>query len=556
MIRCSFARRWSVVVAAAAAFMLCWPTGPADASPFQEAPGGATTDETLLPPADGDDVQIAPVDQQPRQPEPRTDPTSASGGPTSRSDHAGPDGTVGAVLLILAGLGITGIAVARLARMLYAWRSPVSLADASFGPAGPPSTSFSLLVPARRAGRRLGPTLDHLATLDHPQFEILAIVPYDDAEARGAALAAGLRHPDKVHVVVDKSFRKARAAGLNAALAEASGEIVGVIEPGDRVHPRLLRHVDTCFAEPDVAAVQGGVQLTVDKRRWFGARHVVERYFWSRSRLHLHARQHFTPLEGSTVFVRSDVLRDGGGWDETCAAEGTELGIRLSVLGQRIVVAYSPELATQKAAAITVPGLLAERTQWIGGFVRVLREGHWRRLPARSQRLRAAAVLARPLVDAASGLAVVAAAVAAVTLSLRPAFVLVLLLPVVPSLVSLAVELVALDELGRIHDKPRRRRDRIWLVVSLLPYQLLMTIAAGHVLLSEMTPHRRRRGTPMPVAARPRPGRKGDGERLQSLDELDEVDLTAPHIFDLADPPSDPMPPREQRALPAAAGDR
>jgi hypothetical protein len=299
--------------------------------------------------------------------------------------------------------------------------------------------------------------------------------------------------------------------------------------------------------------VQGGVQLAVDKRRWFGARHVVERYFWSRSRLHLHARQHFTPLEGSTAFVRSDVLRNGGGWDETCAAEGTELGIRLSVRGQRIVVAYSPELATQKTAPATVPGLLAERTQWIGGFVRVLREGHWRRLPARSQRVRAALALARPLVDAVAGLTVAAAALAAFMVSLRPAFVLLLLLPVVPSLVSLAVELVALGELGRIHDKPRRRRDRIWLVVSLLPYQLLMTIAAGRVLLGEMTPHRRRSRTPMPVAGRPRPGR--NGERLQNLDEMDEVDLTAPHIFDLADPPAGPEP-RELPALPAAAGDR
>ena len=43
----------------------------------------------------------------------------------------------------------------------------------------------------------------------------------------------------------------------------------------------------------------------------------------------------FIPLGGNTVFVRTELLRDVGGWDGDCLAEDCELGVRLSRRGAR-----------------------------------------------------------------------------------------------------------------------------------------------------------------------------------------------------------------------------
>jgi hypothetical protein len=535
--------RWFLFAVVTGATLFCAPSAVAQSEP---TPPDPTTDETLLPPAPDDEVQIVPTDQRPEAP-PTTETVEPSAD-QAKTDLSGPGGVAAVVLLVLASVVLTALATARLVRMLFAWRSPASLGAAGFTPAGPPTTSFSLLVPARRSDPAvLKATLHQLASLDHPNVEVVAVVPQEDAAIRAAVLAAKVRHPGRIHEAVDRSFRRARGAGLNAALEECAGEVVGVIEPGDTVHPRLLRHVDSCFALTSVAAVQGGVQLVAPKPRWFSARSAVERYFWSRSRLHLHATQHFAPLESSTVFVRTQTLRDSGGWDERCVAEGCELGVRLSVEGQSIVVAYDPELATQQLAPPTTRALMAERIRWIRGFVQVLHQGVWRQLPTRSQRLRARLVLARPLVEAAAGVAILAAAVLGAALAGRhPGLGLVLLLPAIPALMTVGVEIEALAELARSHDRPRRRRDQLALVLSTLPYKLLVATAALRVGLGEIWPWERLPAMPVTAPA------SSEEERLERLDEMNEVDLTTSEpIVDL---PVRRKPPAPE--LPVASGER
>jgi glycosyltransferase XagB len=93
-----------------------------------------------------------------------------------------------------------------------------------------------------------------------------------------------------------------------------------VFDAEDEVHPELLRHVDARFAIPAADVVQGGVQLMNYRSSWYALRNVLEYYFWFLSRLHFHAQQRFIPLGGNTVFIRTDRLRQVGGWDPECLA--------------------------------------------------------------------------------------------------------------------------------------------------------------------------------------------------------------------------------------------
>ena len=508
-------------------------TGPGDSAPGDE-PGG-----TLLPP-DGD-ISIVPTDEAPDQSvEPRTFTDSGDRSGLVDLDGVGPATVAVWALAALVSALATGIALTRLTRMLYAWRSPASLGASGFGPLRrQTSTSFSLLVPARRAQPGLGHTLDQLALLDHVAFEVVAVVGYDDLSSRSAAVAAAARHPERVRVFVDRSNRRNRAASLNAALPECRGAVVGVFEPGDEVHPRLLRHVDSCLADPDIGAVQGGVRHVVTRSRWFAARSVVDQYFWSRSRLHFHARQRFTPLEATTVFVRGQVLRDAGGWDPRCVDEAGELGVRLSVQGTPITVAYDPELATRTAAPTTVRELLALQSRRIRGSLQTRRKGVWRELPTRRQRLRARSMLARPLVEAVSTLAVLGVLVGVLVAGAPTALIVLAVLPLLPVPVAIGAELAGLSELGRLEGRRVRTRDRVRLVLSFLPYDLLVSVAALSALVGEL------RGTDVrqpsvPVA----PSRKKKRRGNQELQGIVDDDPDAAQVVDMFD----------RRGEPAGAG--
>jgi cellulose synthase/poly-beta-1,6-N-acetylglucosamine synthase-like glycosyltransferase len=224
--------------------------------------------------------------------------------------------------------------------------------------------------------------------------------------------------------------------------------------------------------------VQGGVQLMNYRSSWWALRNCLEYFFWFSSRLHFHARNGFIPLGGNTVFLRTDLLRQAGGWDADCLAEDCELGIRLSTAGARVAVAYSAELATREETPPTLRGLVKQRTRWNQGYLQVLRRGAWRRLPTRGQRLMARYLLAMPYLQAFSGVLVPVALVTGVLLKAPVTFVLMTFLPLAPTLATMVVEVVGLTEFNRMFGLRVRLRDYLKLVLGTVPYQLVLSFAA------------------------------------------------------------------------------
>jgi cellulose synthase/poly-beta-1,6-N-acetylglucosamine synthase-like glycosyltransferase len=395
-----------------------------------------------------------------------------------------------ALAILVISLCLFGVAMATLWWMLHAWRTPEVFRSLGFGQgvAGRAESplSFSLIVPARHEEAVLGATLDQLAGLDYSAFEVLAVVGHDDPGTREVAEAAARRHGGRIRVVVDHSRPKNKPSALNTALADCRGDVVGVFDAEDEVHARLLRQVAGAFDRSGAHVVQGGVQLVNFQSSWYSLRNCLEYFFWFRSRLHLHAERRFIPLGGNTVFVRTDLLLAVGGWDPECLAEDCELGVRLSSLGARVDVAYEPMLATREETPGTLRGLLKQRTRWNQGFLQVLRKGEWRRLPTRGQRALARYTLAMPFLQAFTGLVIPVSIYSMIALKIPVALALVSFLPVIPTLVALAFELVGLREFGRVFYMRPRAYDYIRLVLGLFPYQLFLASAAVRAVVREM----------------------------------------------------------------------
>jgi cellulose synthase/poly-beta-1,6-N-acetylglucosamine synthase-like glycosyltransferase/putative flippase GtrA len=391
----------------------------------------------------------------------------------------------------LLSLVLTGIAGTTLWWMLHAWRTPQTLAATGFsGAAANPRRSFSLIVPARHEQAVLGETLSRLAAIDHPSFEILAVVGDDDPGTSKVAQRAARRHPGRIRVVVDTSRPKNKPRALNAALPACRGDVVGVFDAEDEVHPQLLRHVDARFTETGADVVQGGVQLMNYHSNWYSVRNVLEYYFWFRSRLHFHAAQRFIPLGGNTVFVRTDLLRRAGGWDPDCLAEDCELGVRLSSAGAKVAVAYDPELVTREETPATLGAFLKQRTRWNQGFLQVLRKGEWRRLPTTRQRLLARYTLAMPFLQAFIGLLIPLSFATTLLAKVPVLAALLSFIPLVPVLAVLVMEAVALGELCRNYGFRVRLRDYLRLVLGTLPYHALLSLAAARAVGRELRGNR------------------------------------------------------------------
>lgn len=420
------------------------------------------------------------------------------GAPFSGHMPVTPAGLVLLALFVLVVLFLTFVAGTTLWWMLHAWRTPDAMAGTGFlsraegSGAGPGAMqagrvrSFSLIVPARHEEAVLGTTLRLLARLDHPDYEVLAVVGHDDHGTRAVADEVAREHPERVRVLVDWSWPKNKPKALNTALGECRGAVTGVFDAEDEVHPELLRHVDHCFDDTGADVVQGGVQLMNYRSSWWALHNVLEYYFWFRSRLHFHAGRRFIPLGGNTVFIRTDLLRSAGGWDGECLAEDCELGVRLSTQGATVAVAYEPGLVTREETPPTVASLLRQRTRWNQGFLQVLRKGVWRGLPTLRQRMLARYTLSMPFLQAFAALLIPLSALAILALRLPVAVALLSFVPLIPTVVTVTVQAAGLREFCRNYGERARLRDYLRLAVGTLPYQTLLGYAAMRAVSREV----------------------------------------------------------------------
>jgi glycosyltransferase XagB len=389
-------------------------------------------------------------------------------------------------LLALFSLALTAVAATTLWWMLHAWRTPASLAATGFATSdSPPEHSFSLIVPARHEQAVLGATLERLAASHHPSFEVLAVVGDDDPDTRAVAEETAARHPDRIRVLVDESQPKNKPRALNTALPACRGTVTAVFDAEDEVHPELLRHVDARFTDTGAEVVQGGVQLMNYHSSWYSLRNVLEYYFWFRSRLHFHAQQRFIPLGGNTVFIRTDRLREAGGWDPDCLAEDCEIGVRLSSRGAKVAVAYDPDLVTREETPGTLGELFKQRTRWDQGFLQVLRKGEWRRLPSRRQRLLARYTLAMPFLQAFTAVLIPVSLATMILLDLPVLAAMITFVPLVPTLAAVAVEAAALGEFCHSYGRRATPLDYLRLLLGTFPYHLLLGAAALRAVLRE-----------------------------------------------------------------------
>ena len=376
----------------------------------------------------------------------------------------------------------TGAAVQGVVFNSFRWHAPRNAADISFrepAPVGTRLPSMAILVPARHEEQVLTETLLKLCQQGYPELKVVAIIGHDDPETLVAAEAAAYLYPETVSIVIDHSWPKSKPKALASALPVVDADIVGVIDAEDDVAAGLCRRVAGEFlADPAIDVVQGGVHLVNLNGPWFAIRNAVEYVLWYSSRLPYQARLGFIPIGGNTCFFRWSAVLAVGGWDREALAEDADIGVRLAAAGAKVAVRYDEDLATREECPTSTSGLVKQRVRWYQGFIQIIRKREWRSLSRRHQLL-AMVTLAAPLLQFLSALMLPGVLLfVGLTRSLSVDLVLAAFVPLFVELVALVLEVDALIRLRRAEGGGKVRvRDVFWLVVSIIPYQLMMGLA-------------------------------------------------------------------------------
>lgn len=217
-------------------------------------------------------------------------------------------------------------------------------------------------------------TLDALARLDYPHFEVLVI----DNNTRDPALWLPVQaHCEQLgerfrffHVEPLEGFK---AGALNFALKQTvpEAEIVAVIDSDYQVHPRWLRDLAPQFSAPRVAIVQAPQDYRDGTNSAFKAMCYSEYAGFFYIGMITRNERNAIIQHGTMTMVRRSVLQQVGGWAEWCITEDAELGLRIFEEGHEAL--YIPRSYGRGVMPDTFIDYKSQRYRWAYGSVQILR---------------------------------------------------------------------------------------------------------------------------------------------------------------------------------------
>ncbi len=223
-------------------------------------------------------------------------------------------------------------------------------------------------------------TLDSLAALNYPDFEVLVI----DNNTRDAAVWLPVKaHCERLgprfRFFTLGQWKGFKAGALNFALGQTDprAEVIGVVDSDYEVRSDWLRRLAPYFRRPQV----GFVQAPQDHRAWELDR-FKEMINWEYAGFFhigmVHRAQRNAIIQhGTMTLIRRRALERVGGWSEWCICEDAELGLRLMQDGYESV--YVNEPFGKGLTPDSFTGYKKQRFRWVYGAVQILKS-HWHEL--------------------------------------------------------------------------------------------------------------------------------------------------------------------------------
>ena len=228
----------------------------------------------------------------------------------------------------------------------------------------PVTEPVSVLVPAYNEAKCIENTVRSLMESEHP-IEILVI---DDGSSDGTArIVEDLSLPD---VRVVRQLNAGKPAALNRGLANASHDII-VMMDGDTVfEPATVRELVQPFADPRVGAVAGNAKVG-NRDSLIGAwQHIEYVMGFNLDRRMYDLLRCMPTIPGAVGAFRRTALERVGGMSDDTLAEDTDITMALHRDGWRVVYAENARAWTE--APESVQQLWSQRYRWCYGTMQAI----------------------------------------------------------------------------------------------------------------------------------------------------------------------------------------
>ncbi len=230
---------------------------------------------------------------------------------------------------------------------------------------GPPVTEpVTVLVPAYNEAKCIENTVRSLMASEHP-IEVLVV---DDGSSDGTARIVEAMNLPNVRVV--RQLNAGKPAALNRGLANASHDII-VMMDGDTVfEPSTVGELVQPFGDPGVGAVAGNAKVG-NRDSLIGAwQHIEYVMGFNLDRRMYDMLRCMPTIPGAVGAFRRSALERVGGMSEDTLAEDTDITMAMHRDGWRVVYAEKARAWTE--APETVQQLWSQRYRWSYGTMQAI----------------------------------------------------------------------------------------------------------------------------------------------------------------------------------------
>ncbi len=235
----------------------------------------------------------------------------------------------------------------------------------------PITPSVTVVIAARNEEASIGAKLDNLAALDYPADRLEILIASDGSDDATNAIVRAREH-DRLHLLALP--RVGKAAALNAAVAQARGEILVFSDANSMFAPDAIRRLVEPFADSEVGGVAGDQRYAADGDGGEAAVAGGERSYWSLDRALKVAESrggHVISATGAIYAVRRSLFR------EVPAAVTDDFATSTGVIAQGRRLVFAPDAVAYEAVGATAEAEFSRKvrvmTRGLNG-VRVRRE--------------------------------------------------------------------------------------------------------------------------------------------------------------------------------------
>ena len=230
----------------------------------------------------------------------------------------------------------------------------------------------SVLIPMHNEEQVLQYVLEALLQCDYDR-DRLEIIPINDNSTDRTKELLEEYHAkyEMIRPIHRDTPNRGKPAGLNDAMAVATGEIIIVFDADYRPATDMLKQLAIAFADPEVGAVMGRVIPYNANRNLLTRLINLERSGGYQVDQQARYNMGLIPQYGGTVGgFRKELIQELGGFNPAVLAEDTELTFRLYTHGWKVIYANSAECYEESPETWEVRGRQIRR--WSRGHNSVL----------------------------------------------------------------------------------------------------------------------------------------------------------------------------------------